>query len=299
MPSLQVILLTYNHEKYIERALKGIAKQKVNFDLEVLLLNDFSQDATEEVIDEFKKSSSLKITVFKNHVNLGILESVKFLLNKVTASYIAILDGDDFWNYEHKLQTQFDFLEKNPDYNGCYHDAAIDIESEAAGKVLFKGAKMYSQQYNYKEETHLADLLERLIIPTSSLVSRTTFINEQNLSLLKDNYSIAWKLTCLSINKSKFYYINEVWSNYTNHIKGFSKKNNLNFHNSHLRFLNDVKPYEDFKFNKVELYNSMTSEIKLIIERENLSDLKKIRYVGRFILYRVKFLIRELIRLVN
>lgn len=273
---LQVIVLTYNHQIFIERALRGVQNQKVDFELEVLIADDCSTDETVKIVEEFKKSNSVKIQLFKNESNKGILHNVKFLLQKVTAPYIAILDGDDFWNYSNKLQSQVDFLDSNSEFNGSFHDAAIIHKEMAVEKKLFKGAKTYSQLYKYNEEVHLADMIKRLIIPTSSLVSRVGFINENNLALLENNYSIAWKLTCLSINKSKFYYFNETWSTYVNHLSGFSKKDNLKFHEHHISFLNAIKDKADFKYNKREIYSTLASEQLVIIEREKAPTLRKI-----------------------
>jgi len=273
---LQVIVLTYNHQHYIERALRGVQNQTVDFEIEVLIADDCSTDETTKIVEEFKESNSIRIQLFKNGTNKGILHNVKFLLKKVTSPYIAILDGDDFWSYSNKLQSQVDFLESNSEFNGCFHDAIIIHKEKAVERKLFKGAKTYSQLYKYNEEVHLADMIKRLIIPTSSLVSRVGFINEENLALLENNYSIAWKLTCLSINKSRFYYFNETWSTYVNHLSGFSKKDNLKFHEHHISFLKAVKDKADFKFNKRELYSTLAAEQLVIIERGKMAFFRKI-----------------------
>ena len=53
-PLLSICLLTYNHSLFIEQCLNGIFSQIVNFDFELLIYNDFSDDETCKIIDEYK-----------------------------------------------------------------------------------------------------------------------------------------------------------------------------------------------------------------------------------------------------
>lgn len=291
MVKLQVILLTYNHEKYIAKALNSIAQQNVNFEIEVLLSDDKSEDKTIKIIEEFRQSYSLKIRLIKNEVNKGILYSVKNLLKNVTAPYVAILDGDDSWQFSNKLQQQVDFLDDNLDYNGTFHDTRIIHENDSAKNILFQEAKRYSQLYQYNQTSYLADLIKRIIIPTSSLVSRSTFITNENLELLTNNYSIAWKLTCFSINKSKFFFFNEEWSEYINHNKGFSKNNKIQFHNSHIEFLKSVANKSDFKFHKHELYASIAHELRIILDKGEKTGWARFSRILKFSFYETLSLI--------
>ncbi|MGL5316159.1 MAG: glycosyltransferase family 2 protein, partial [Peptostreptococcaceae bacterium] len=44
---VSVVVLTYNHEKYLEKAIQSILNQDVDFEYEVLIGNDKSPDNTE------------------------------------------------------------------------------------------------------------------------------------------------------------------------------------------------------------------------------------------------------------
>ena len=282
MVKLQVILLTYNHEKFIHRALKSISNQITNFEIEVLLSDDKSTDKTIDLIESFSKESELKIRAFKNAKNEGILYSVKNLLKEVTAPYMAILDGDDSWTFPGKLQQQVDFLEQNSEYNGSFHDATIMHESHEVQSVIFQEARSYSQLYQYNQSVFLADLIKRLIIPTSSLVARSNFITQENLALLTNNYSIAWKLTCFSIDNAKFHYFNEPWSEYVNHHKGFSKNNKITFHYKHIEFLKSVLTLSEFKYHKYEVCTSISNELKLILDQGDFSKREKTKLLLKY-----------------
>ena len=43
---VSIICKTYNHEKYIEEAIKGFIKQKTSFKFEVIIHDDASTDST-------------------------------------------------------------------------------------------------------------------------------------------------------------------------------------------------------------------------------------------------------------
>jgi len=55
IPLVNVMCLTYNHEKYIEDALQGFLIQKTDFPFEVLIHEDASTDKTAEIIRKYEK----------------------------------------------------------------------------------------------------------------------------------------------------------------------------------------------------------------------------------------------------
>lgn len=58
-------------------------------------------------------------------------EAVKLM----NGEYLAICEGDDYWVDENKLQTQVDFLDKNPDFSGCFH--RVEKKDVVTGKNSF------------------------------------------------------------------------------------------------------------------------------------------------------------------
>ena len=47
---LTVLVLTYNHERFIAQALESILAQRVNFDYEILVAEDNSTDGTRDIV---------------------------------------------------------------------------------------------------------------------------------------------------------------------------------------------------------------------------------------------------------
>ena len=50
-----VWMVTYNHEKFIEKAIKSVMMQKTNFDFKLIIGEDFSKDNTRNICKKFQK----------------------------------------------------------------------------------------------------------------------------------------------------------------------------------------------------------------------------------------------------
>jgi hypothetical protein len=65
------------------------------------------------------------------------------------AKYIAMLEGDDFWDDPHKLQKQVDFLEAHSEISLVWHD--YDIVDEVHQKLDPQPSKGYLRHYSSSE----------------------------------------------------------------------------------------------------------------------------------------------------
>lgn len=126
-PKVSVVMITYNHEKYIEKAINGVFIQKTNFPVELIISNDCSPDNSDEVIKKIISKAPENITVkyTKHEKNLGMIPNFVWSLKQATGKYIALCEGDDYWTEEDKLQTQFNFLENNPNFIAHVHNVNV------------------------------------------------------------------------------------------------------------------------------------------------------------------------------
>ena len=113
---ITVVIPVYNSNKTITYSIRSIQNQ--NFiDYELILVNDFSNDNSKEIIDNLAKSDS-RIKIINNYKNKGTLYSrcIGVLLSK--GKYIFSLDNDDmfFTNdlfntiYQYQENTKFDII---------------------------------------------------------------------------------------------------------------------------------------------------------------------------------------------
>jgi len=107
-----VAVLTYNHEAYIRQCLDSILAQVVDFPYEIVIVDDCSTDSTRDILREYAQAHS-HIRLFLNPANQGISKNNNQLLSQCEGTYVAMLEGDDYWIDPNKLQRQVDFLNEN------------------------------------------------------------------------------------------------------------------------------------------------------------------------------------------
>src|SRR5712691_11533366 len=124
-PMVSVVCTSYNHEAYIEDAIKGFLIQKTDFPFEVIIHDDASTDKTAQKIRVFQEQYPTIIRCIyqkENQYSKGkkpLLDTFRISYGK----YIAICQGDDFWISENKLQMQYEAMIERPEMNICIHSA--------------------------------------------------------------------------------------------------------------------------------------------------------------------------------
>lgn len=129
---VSVIVLTYNHKRYIRQALDSILEQETAFPYEILVGDDCSSDGTSEIISRYATLYPGKLSVFIRPKNIGATKNLYDLFQRAEGKYIASCEGDDYWCDPLKLQKQVDFLENHPKYSGCTHTCLIVDENGKA-----------------------------------------------------------------------------------------------------------------------------------------------------------------------
>jgi SAM-dependent methyltransferase len=125
LPLLSILCITYNHERYIRQALDSFLMQEVRFPFEIVIGDDCSTDATVQVIEEYQAKHPGIIKLLPSRFNLGMTQNFRRAMKACRGRYIAICEGDDFWEDATKLAKQVKFLEGNPGYVITYHDAQV------------------------------------------------------------------------------------------------------------------------------------------------------------------------------
>ena len=119
-PLVSVVVTTYNHEKYLAKALDAILEQRCNFGVEIILGEDCSSDGTLEVCKDFAHRYPDTVKLIASTENVGWRRNYRRCVEAASGKYVAFCDGDDYWCDASKLQTQVDFMEANPEYGMCY-----------------------------------------------------------------------------------------------------------------------------------------------------------------------------------
>jgi glycosyltransferase involved in cell wall biosynthesis len=121
---VSVCMITYNHEEFISQAIEGILMQNCNFQVELLIGEDYSTDYTRQICQEYASKYS-NINLLPSETNLGMIPNFRRTLSACNGKYIALCEGDDYWTDPYKLQKQVDFLESHPDYTMLHTNKAV------------------------------------------------------------------------------------------------------------------------------------------------------------------------------
>ena len=130
-PLVSVMMVTYNQEAYVRTALDSILEQQVDFEYEIVIGEDYSTDRTRAIITEYQQQYGEKIRPLFHEKNLGVSRNWEFTMHQCRGTYVALLEGDDYWTNPHKLQKQVDFLAARPDFSMCFHNTRVGYEGGA------------------------------------------------------------------------------------------------------------------------------------------------------------------------
>jgi glycosyltransferase involved in cell wall biosynthesis len=109
-PLITVVIPTYNHAHFLKPALQSVIDQSYE-KWEVIIVNNYSEDNTVDVVDGFN-DSRIKLINFKNNGIIGAGRNKGISESK--GMYVAFLDSDDIW-YVDKLKDCVDKLNEGFD----------------------------------------------------------------------------------------------------------------------------------------------------------------------------------------
>jgi glycosyltransferase involved in cell wall biosynthesis len=107
MPLISVIIPVFNGETTIQETIESVLNQTIK-DLELLVINDGSQDGTVEIIERIPDS---RIQIF-SYPNAGQSTSRNRGIELAKGDYISFIDADDLWTPD-KLEAQLNALQAN------------------------------------------------------------------------------------------------------------------------------------------------------------------------------------------
>lgn len=86
--------------------------QQVNNDIQlrIIIADDCSKDRTLKIIQSYEEKSPYPFVYLDSKQNLGIVANYKRAFNATEAEFVAILEGDDYWNDKCRIQKHIDYL---------------------------------------------------------------------------------------------------------------------------------------------------------------------------------------------
>ena len=220
--TVSVLCLCYNHEKYLERCIEGFLKQKVNFNVEILIHDDASTDSSQNIIKKYADLYPFIKPVLQkeNQYSKGVNIENSILSKQAKGKYIAICESDDYWTDPYKLFTQVNLFESHPDVHFIVHKTGnYDVNGNCLGSI--PRTKMKSGIYS--REDVVPTLIETYLFHTTSYMFKTEEYKRycENLPLFAKEMSVGdYALQLYFSNLGNIIYINKEMSAHAHNLPG-------------------------------------------------------------------------------
>jgi len=197
LPLASVIMPAFNHERYVEAAIRSVLDQSYA-NVELIVVDDCSSDSTPEIVQRL--SDEHGFTFVRNETNKTLNPTLERGLSLSTGDYVSILASDDVI-LPHKIEKQVDYLQstgRDGVYaNGIYllpdgSRAPIDL-----GRVARRFADGSILRHVYTQDTQ-APLLQSALIRREALLElwpiRERFKSDDWVTLIKllERYAIGF-----------------------------------------------------------------------------------------------------------
>lgn len=118
-PVVSVIMPCYNHEGYVEHAVKSVIDQTYP-NVELIVVNDGSTDNSLGILENLLKSYKFTLV---NQENMGVCKALNRGISEFAhGEYFALLASDDFWHLD-KLRQQVAQLQLHVESEFCFSQA--------------------------------------------------------------------------------------------------------------------------------------------------------------------------------
>ena len=95
MERVDILLATYNGEKYLKEQIESILTQTYS-NFRLLISDDCSTDGTWSILNHYAGLDN-RVIIHRNERNIGIVENYEFLLRQVQSEFFMYSDQDDVW----------------------------------------------------------------------------------------------------------------------------------------------------------------------------------------------------------
>lgn len=245
---LSILTATYNRANLLTRLYESIVKNLIDeLNIEWLIMDDGSNDNTEEVVKTFSHRENLTITYLKQE-NQGKMQAINNLMNYVTGNMVMDCDSDDYFvdNAFKEIYEKKDIL-----LNDEKLYALIFLKSEGKDKISGNAFKTENVP------TTIFDMYFKDGIIGEKIIVFDTEIRKKYKHLLEDNEKFTtesrmyhkmddnFKVKCFNIPIIEGQYMND---GYTNNVNNTF----ISYPNGYFKYFEEIlqKDMKDVKFNK-------------------------------------------------
>jgi len=279
---IEVLLATYNGEKYIEEQLDSILNQTFN-DFRIIANDDCSDDKTYELLKRYKKKYP-KIFEISQVKCGGSIKNFFYLMSKSRADIVMFSDQDDIWINDKINNTYKEYKKIENSENPCLVYSDLEVINSRKEEIANSFMKMQRLVGNRNKP---AQLVLRNVVSGSTIMCNRRCIE---LALkAKDLSKVAmhdWWLALIASEFGEIRYLDKKMVKYRQHennVVGAKLNRGLNWFVSEVFNICSIK--ESLKRTRVQSeYFGQTYNKEFYIEYGKL--------MNRYKLYRIKFYIK-------
>jgi len=130
MPKVSVLLPSYNHEQYVEAAVRSVMSQ-TGVVFELIVIDDGSSDSSPKILANLQ--AELGFT-YIHRPNKGVVPTLNEALALARGRYVCTFSSDDKMPPE-RLKKQSDYLEMHPDAVACFGQIKPLYDDDSLGEM--------------------------------------------------------------------------------------------------------------------------------------------------------------------
>ena len=177
---ISIILATFNDEKTIFDTINSILLQSYK-NFELIIINDFSNDKTKQIINSFNDK---RIVYIENDKNIGRSRSRNRGIEIAKGDFVGIIDGDDI-AVSNKLEIELNFLKHNPQIDLVSSNIIFFSNNKVVGYSKFKqhSLQKINLYLNPLQMPHSTWMARARFFKTFKYDPRADLIEDQDLLL--------------------------------------------------------------------------------------------------------------------
>ena len=173
LPTVSVLALSYNHERFVDESLDAISSQTFR-DFELIIVDDCSTDDTARRVEHWLERTGFPATFVRNETNLGVSASRNLGLSLARGEYLCTAATDDAYEpsrLEHQVAC---FSSEGPDVAAVYSEVLV-IDEQGSEQPE-------SEQRWLSTESPSGDVFDQLLrenfIPSPATMMRRSSVEE-------------------------------------------------------------------------------------------------------------------------
>jgi len=197
-PLVSVIMASYSHEQFISESIESVLNQTLA-DLELIIVDDGSQDNSRETIKKYEEQDPRIRTKF-HEINEGISKTYNDGLDMAKGQYIALASSDDTWRQD-RLKKQLEVLNLDENLVVWSEAAIIDSKGKPSGHL-------FTEMVSATKRRKSGEIFEELM--GGNYICAHLFLKRENIHTLRFDENLKY------LNDYKF--VLELAKNYRYHF---------------------------------------------------------------------------------